>query len=407
MQVRKIACIFLCLCLVASLSIGTQAASSSQIQTEIDELKKQEQNLQSQINELEQKRNENLTELKELLAQKDILDQQIALINQQILNVEEQMKVMKQQIADQQDACDQAAADYAALNAKYIDRIRAMEEGGQLSYWSVLFRANSLADFLDRLNMIDEIAQADRARINQLREASRKVEAEKLVLQDQQTQLQQSADDLAETQFLLAEKQEASNALLARLSANEQEFDRLMDESEKAQQELLDQIAQKEDEFDKAKYEEWLAAQPPKPSTGGNTSSGGTPSSSGWICPVPYYVLTSPFGMRLHPIHGDYRMHNGIDMAAAQGTPIYASRGGQVEIATYAGSAGNYVQINHGDGYRSVYMHMTHYIVSYGQYVTAGQVIGYVGSTGGSTGPHLHFGISYNGSYINPLPLIS
>ena len=407
MRMRKIACILLCLCLTASLSVGTHAASSSQIQTEIDELKKQEQDLQSQIDKLEQERNENLTELKELLAQKDILDQQIALINQQILNVQEQMQVMKQQIADQQNICDQAAADYAALNAKYIYRIRAMEEGGKLSYWSVLFRANSLADFLDRLNMIDEIAQADRSRINELREASQRVEAEKLVLQDQQALLQESADALAETQFLLAEKHEQSNALLAQLSANEEEFDRLMDEAEQAQQDLLNQIAKKEDEFDKAKYEEWLAAQPPKPPASDNTGSGGNTTSSGWVVPVPYYVLTSPFGMRLHPIHGDYRMHNGIDMAAAQGTPIYASRGGQVEIATYNSSAGNYVQINHGDGYRSVYMHMTHYIVSYGQYVAAGQVIGYVGSTGGSTGPHLHFGISYNGSYINPLPLIS
>jgi murein DD-endopeptidase MepM/ murein hydrolase activator NlpD len=122
---------------------------------------------------------------------------------------------------------------------------------------------------------------------------------------------------------------------------------------------------------------------------------------------VNNYYISSVFGNRLHPVYGYWRMHNGIDMACAQGTPIYASRGALVEVSVYSSSAGNYVQINHGDGYRSVYMHMTHYIVYAGQYVQAGQVIGYVGSTGASTGPHLHWGVSYNGVYFNPYPLIS
>ena len=139
---------------------------------------------------------------------------------------------------------------------------------------------------------------------------------------------------------------------------------------------------------------------------GGGGGGGGQVSSSGWLTPVPYYTLTSPFGMRLHPVYGYYRMHNGVDLACAQGTPIYASRSGKVTLATYGKDAGYYVSLNHGDGFASVYMHMTHYIVSAGQYVEQGQVIGYVGSTGASTGPHLHFGISYNGTYVNPMNYI-
>ena len=91
-----------------------------------------------------------------------------------------------------------------------------------------------------------------------------------------------------------------------------------------------------------------------------------------------------------------------MDLAAPTGTPIYASRSGTVTTASYGSSSGYYVQIDHGDGYRSIYMHMTHYDVYAGQYVRQGQVIGYCGSTGVSTGPHLHFGISLNGSYVNP-----
>ena len=141
------------------------------------------------------------------------------------------------------------------------------------------------------------------------------------------------------------------------------------------------------------------------------TLGGGRPKS--WcqrrrlVTPVSGYTLTSPFGMRKHPVLGVNRMHNGIDMACATGTPIYATRAGKVTTAAYqAGGAGYYVSINHLDGFSSIYMHMTRFVVSAGQSVTQGQLIGYVGSTGISTGPHLHFGISYAGSYVNPLAYI-
>ena len=111
--------------------------------------------------------------------------------------------------------------------------------------------------------------------------------------------------------------------------------------------------------------------------------------------------------MRIHPIHKVERFHEGVDMAAPQGTPIYAAKSGKVPTTSYqAGGAGYYVSINHGDGFASIYMHMTNYIVKPGQHVSTGQVIGYVGSTGGSTGPHLHFGISYKGTYVNPMSYI-
>ena len=118
-------------------------------------------------------------------------------------------------------------------------------------------------------------------------------------------------------------------------------------------------------------------------------------------------MVSSPFGNRDAPTAGASTYHQGIVLSAPEGTPIYASRTGVVTTATFGKSAGYYVSINHGDGYSSVYMHMTRYVVSKGQAVSAGQVIGYVGSTGVSTGPHLHFGIAYNGSYVNPANYIA
>lgn len=123
----------------------------------------------------------------------------------------------------------------------------------------------------------------------------------------------------------------------------------------------------------------------------------------GWAYPLPEEgTITEYYGMRVHPITGAWVLHQGLDIGVAEGTPIFAVRAGTVTTATYNDSAGNYVTIDHADGFRSIYMHMAVYIVSAGQEVAAGQVIGYVGSTGESTGPHLHIGISYNGVYLDP-----
>jgi murein DD-endopeptidase MepM/ murein hydrolase activator NlpD len=121
-----------------------------------------------------------------------------------------------------------------------------------------------------------------------------------------------------------------------------------------------------------------------------------------WLMPCRYVALTSPFGWRIHPVYGYARHHDGVDLANAQGTPITASRAGTVTIAKYSSSAGYYVTVNHGDGFSSYYMHLTHYVVGVGDKVQAGQLLGFMGSTGVSTGPHLHYAISYQGVYQNP-----
>ena len=187
--------------------------------------------------------------------------------------------------------------------------------------------------------------------------------------------------------------------VLRELEKKSEEYQQLMDESEALQDDLMQEIAAKEKDLKQAKYDEYLA----KLAMQGENP----PSNASWTTPVSGYTITSPFGMRTHPILGTQRMHNGIDMACNQGTPIYATRAGTVTVASYqAGGAGYYVSINHLDGFASIYMHMTNYVVSAGQSVSQGQLIGYVGSTGLSTGPHLHFGISYAGTYVNPLAYI-
>lgn len=386
-------------------AVPVRALTSNEIKEQIEALEKEEEQLQQQMDLLQQQLTDNLARMEQMVAQKTAIDQQIVLLNDQIANTNQQIVSYGMLIADQQETLDAAQQRLDALNEKYRDRVRAMEEQGDVSYWSVLFHSRSFADFLDRLNMIQEIAAADQRRLEELQEAAETVKNAKETLENQKTALEATREKLQLSQNALEEKRAEADALLREMAEREEEFEALLEESEKKQDALMEELAQKEDAYDQALYEEWLATYVP-PVT--EAPSPEIPESDAdWLTPVPYYTLTSPFGMRLHPILGIYRIHNGVDMACAAGTPIYASRGGLVEVAGYQpDGAGNYIQLNHGDGFRSIYMHMTNYIVKQGEYVAPGQIIGYVGNTGLSKGDHLHFGISYNGTYVNPMQYI-
>lgn len=394
---------------VSVLPQRAEAASSSEIKKQINELEEKESAIADQISEIREQQQANADEMTDLVSQKDLIDQEISLLYEQVNLINDQIASYSLLIADKQDELDQAEENLQELNEKNKERIRTMEEEGQISYWSIIFEANSFSDLLDRLNMVQEIAAADQRRIRDMETAARKVAEAQASLEEEKTALETTRTELDAAQVELEAKREEADELLRKLIAKGEEFQTMLDESEALQEDLMAQIAKKEKELKAAEYQEWLATYVPPTTYASDdrTPSSSAPSSSGWTCPVPYYTITSAFGYRVHPIYGDWRMHNGVDMSCAQGTPIYASRSGKVTVASYqAGGAGYYVSINHGDGFSSIYMHMTHYIVSAGQYVTAGQVIGYVGSTGGSTGPHLHFGISYNGSYVNPMNYI-
>lgn len=375
------------------------AATSKELKEQISALKKDKEAMQAEINEIRGKVQANENEMLDMVSQKDAIDQEIALLHSQVLNINEQISAYSLLIADLQVELENAQQDLDELNEKHKERIQAMEEEGTVSYWEVIFQANSFTDMLDRLNMMEEIAASDQRRIDEIGAAAEEVSTTKEAMAQEKEDLELVKLELDATQIQLDEKRAEADAILHDLIAKGEEYEAMLEESEDAQSELMAEIAKKEKELSQAQYKEKLAQQ---------AAAGNAPSSNAsWVCPVPYYTLTSAFGMRVHPVLGYARMHNGIDMACAQGTPIYATRSGTVTVASYqAGGAGNYVSINHGDGFSSIYMHMTHYIVYVGQKVSAGQVIGYVGSTGISTGPHLHFGISYAGSYVNPLAYI-
>lgn len=382
--------------------VPIQAGASEKtdkIEDELGILKSENADIQAEIDAVRQQYTAASNQIQDLVNRKNAVDQEIALLHSQILNINQQVIAYGQLIADAQDDMDEESQRLDELNEKHKARIRAMEEGGTVSYWEVLFQASSFTDFLDRMAMIEEIAQSDQRRLEEIQQAADDLSSTQAKMQQELRSLAEAQQTLADSESLLAEKRTESDGLLRSLAAQKEEFELLLDDSEAKQDALMKEIAQKEKELANAQYEEKLA----KLALQGQNP----PSNATWITPVSGYTITSAFGMRIHPVYKYALMHNGIDMACPQGTPIYATRAGTVTTASYqAGGAGYYVSINHGDGFSSIYMHMTNYVVSSGQSVAAGQLIGYVGSTGVSTGPHLHFGVSYAGTYVNPMAYI-
>lgn len=407
----------LALVMVLSLIVGilpqAKAASSSEIKEQIGNLESEQKDMQSQLEDLKAQQKDNLTEVKDIVAQKALIEQQVGLLYAQIDNINEQIAAYALLIADKQEDLDKAEAHLAELNAKYKDRIRAMEEDGSLSYWSVLFKASSFSDLLDRLNMMMEIAASDQRRLDEMNQAAREVEEVKKTLQEEKKLLEENKKEMAAKQAELDAKSKEAQELLATLLEKGEEYDALLDAQEEELAKLEQEIAQKEVELDEAEYQEWLATSVPPTTKPPATNSGGGVGGSAsntegltWLVPCDYKYVSSAFGWRWHPVHGDWRFHAGVDLTIGH-TPIYATRAGIVETARYSESAGYYVVINHMDGYKSTYMHMCKFpSVKEGEMVTAGQVIGCVGSTGWSTGYHLHFGISQNGVNLNPMDFI-
>lgn len=388
------------------------AASSGEIRKQIIALQQERKEVQNQIADVKKQYKENENEIADLIAKKNVIDQEIQLLNTQIININEQISAYNLLIADKQDELDTAEDRLETLNQENKERIRTMEEEGEVSYWEVVFKANSFSDLLDRLNMVEEIAASDKRRLQELSDAANKVEEAQAELETEKGELETTKKDLDDTQAEMNEKNKESEALLQELLQKADDLQALEEECKEQENAFLKQIAAMEVQFNAAKQREWEAwkatSVPATTAGGGSSGSGGNSggnsggSSGGWQVPCSYTSITSPFGNRKSPTAGASSYHQGVDLDTGTGDPVYATRAGVVTVAGWGNAAGNYVQINHQDGFSSIYMHLRDYCVSAGQIVSAGQLIGATGATGIATGDHLHFGISYNGVYVNP-----
>ena len=406
------AAVLLLTLLMSILPTFAGAASSGEIRKQIIALQQERKEVQNQIADVKKQYKENENEIADLIAKKNVIDQEIQLLNTQIININDQISAYNLLIADKQDELDTAEDRLETLNQENKERIRTMEEEGEVSYWEVLFKANSFSDLLDRLNMVEEIAASDKRRLQELSDAADKVEEAQAELEAEKVELEDTKKDLDDTQAEMDAKSKESEDLLQELLQKADDLQALEEECKEQENAFLKQIAAMEVQFNAAKQREWEAwkatSVPATTAGGGSNGSGGNSggssggSSGGWQVPCSYTSITSPFGNRTSPTAGASSYHQGVDLDTGTGDPVYATRAGVVTVAGWGNAAGFYVQINHQDGFSSIYMHLSSFCVSAGQIVSAGENIGRTGATGIATGDHLHFGISYNGVYVNP-----
>ena len=362
---------------------GTDALAVSQSQ--IDALEEQRDALRAEREEMQAGIDELESQQADVLAQKAALDAQNEVYRQEIELVEEQVSIYTQLVEDKAREVEQATADENEQLATYRRHVRAMEENGRFTYLSILFGSSSLGELMSNLDMIGEIMEADQRSYDQYvaaREKSEQIQAEYETMLDELDVRQAELE--SERAELEAQIEEATQ-LIVDLEA-QLETDRAAYEEQLAKEEALESEIQN------------MIAELERQEAANSITSTGT-----YIWPLPGYSPGSAYGWRIHPIWGDMRFHAGEDIGAPTGTPILAADSGIATVIPDNGNGyGNYIMINHGGGRVTLYAHMSGFAVSNGASVTQGQTIGYVGSTGNSTGPHLHFEVRVNGATTDP-----
>ncbi len=404
---------------VNAIAILASAASSKELKNKLGELKNQANDIERKSLELEQEIAQNESDTEDVVDKKANIDQQMELTRQQIENLNDQIQQYNLMIAAKQDELEEIEEEEARLNEQYKLRIRSMEESGNISYWSILFSSSSFSDLLDRVDMIGEIAEADQKMIEEIQKVAESIGEAKAEIEQDRADLEGVKAEMAELEQQLVTQRAEADTVITELTVKQGELMADAEAYEAMQRQMIDEINEVQKQYEKALADEEAARkiaearkkaaanQIPKPQKTTSSSSSGGANGAGFAHPLGGGgVVTCPYGYREHPIYGYYSMHYGVDLGAGRGTPIYATKSGTVTVATYSEINGYYVTINHNDGYASTYAHMTNYIVSAGQSVSQGQVIGYVGDSGWATGAHLHFEVLYGGANVNPMDYI-
>lgn len=431
------------LLLACALALGCLPRAQAASRSAIESLQSQQASLTVQKAELQKKLDGIRSSQGQALNKKNLVEQQLNVLNQQIQVSENLLAQYARQITEKEAELEQAKAKEAEYQAEFEQRVRAMEERGNVSYWSVLFQASDFSDLLDRIDMIGEIMDADDQVLDQLAEARQAVVQAKADLEASRQGQQETLAQQQSQQAQLQAQQAEVDQLIQEIATQGDVYAKQIEKLEATQDDVAQQIAEAEAIYQKqlaaekaaaekaaaekaaaeqaakaAQAAAQKAAQQQKQQSSGSSASGSssssgsqssqtTASASGFLWPIASsHRVTSPFGWRTHPITGRQHLHGGIDIAAPNGTPILAAKAGVVVISLYGSSYGNYVVISHPDGTRTLYAHMSQRNVSAGDTVRQGQTVGLVGSTGSSTGNHLHFETwtgSSSSSRVNPM----
>lgn len=403
-KIVRVTALFLLVCMMPQEPLEIRADNNNLTNSYIQQKEDQIAQIQREQEQLEQGITDSKAILNRLQGQQNDLadyveqmDAALLDIESNIIDLNDRIEIKEQEIEDVKielaQAQQLAQEQYEAMKV----RIKFMYEEGNSYYLELLFSANGFADMLNKADYIEAISEYDRQKLEEYILNEQLIAACQEELESQEALLQAEKDALLEEQTA---KQELVAAAEVDIAQMQQGIDETQETIEQLNAELAAQTATIQALEAQIEAEKKRLAELNKPAA---TYDGG---AFIWPCPSSKNI-TSPFGTRKHPILGIERFHNGIDIGAKSGAPILAAYNGTVVSASYTSAMGNYIMIDHGDGLYTIYMHCSALYVSQGQYVSRGDTIAAVGSTGLSTGPHLHFTVRRNGEYVNPLDYVS
>lgn len=384
---RSMRLFLIALFILGSLQLEAVMPSAKAVtQAEIDDLKDNASSLEDKKDDLQNQLDALESDKSKALQQIELLDQKSDVLRQEISNSEALISSYETQIAQTQAELEEAERREAEQYELFCKRVRAMEEQGTVSYWSVLFKATDFADLLGRLDAASEIMASDQRLIDELEALQQQITDQKTALETSLAEQQDTKAKLEQSKKELEAQLSEAQALAASIESGIGEYEDALAAVEAEEARVQAEIKRKEQE---------LAASLPQPTAGG------------YIWPVTTSKrITCKFGWRKHPLYGYDSNHTGVDIGGVGYTSnVLATKDGIVLEATYSSAYGYYIVISHGSGNTTMYAHMSKgtFRVSEGDHVTQGQVIGTTGSTGYSTGPHLHYEIRENGSPVDPL----
>lgn len=441
--------------ILAMLPVSTYAVTSSEYKQKIKEQENYLNDLQSQQEETTNQINNKNGQVDKIINQQDdvieqikALDEKIDITDAKINALNEEIGEIRVKIEDTKKKISKLKTKIKAKQKEFEDRLVVMYKNGQVETLEILLASDDINDFLNRQTMIEKVAKFDKDLIAELKKDKADLDALELKLNGQKVTLEASKSTVEEQKAILENDHKLKGELLSNLqfeeTATREEIEQLKNQSEEyyakieekkkeisslqgkqAAQEAKEERARKAEEArrreaerkrklaEEARLKREKKAEESKRNTANDSNytresketADTRISSSGLQWPTDSYYITCYYGYRRNPFGGySGEFHGGLDIGAASGTNVYAAQSGTIVWAGYMGTYGNLIQLQHDDGtYSTYYAHLSGYAVTYGQHVNRGDVIGYVGTTGRSTGPHLHFEVRYYGVRMNPL----
>ncbi len=355
--------------------ITARAETVAELEKKLSQAQKQKENAQSGLSSVK-------TKIKDAKSQRQELDIDISELETEIYTLTEQISENEAAIAQITEELETAEKNAAEYEDTFKERIRVMYERSKVSFLNILFGATDFADLLKRVETVAQIVEYDKSVMQQMADAQAKIEEKKQVLEDANAIVLLNREILENKRSELDANKQALSAVISSLEADEEAYKAALDEADAAEEAL------------RAEIRSMVSGQ-------GNTPVQDDGQFT-WPTPSTRYI-TSPFGTRYHPVQKRNKTHTGIDIGAGHGASIVAAASGTVLRAGWNSGYGNYIVIDHGGGKQTLYGHCSALLVKSGQTVSRGQQIALVGSTGVSTGPHLHFEVLIHGAYTDPM----